>query len=159
MRHKSTGRSIEIELGANELGSLARSFDDEMSRAALYGYMPIAPAQAARVAQSAGAPRYSISVRGVGILTTAVIAGIAVAAHYEFSGSATQPEPVAWTPLPERPPELEAEEDALPPPPPTRFVNPFDKTEVFELPAGLTSEEARQMVAEILLERARERMR
>jgi hypothetical protein len=159
MRHESTGRSIEIELGANELSSLARSIDDEMSRAALYGYVPAAAASASRAAKRMGMPSHSFGVRGIGILTTAVLAGIAVAAHYEFSGSETRPEPMAWTPLPERPPAIEAEQDAQPPPPPTRFANPFDKTEVFELPPGLTREEARQMVAEILLERARERMR
>jgi hypothetical protein len=40
---------------------------------------------------------------------------------------------------------------------PTRFPNPFDRSEVFEFPPGTTEDAARQSVAEMLLERARER--
>jgi hypothetical protein len=40
---------------------------------------------------------------------------------------------------------------------PTRFANPFDASEVFEFPPGTTEDAARESVAEILLERARER--
>jgi hypothetical protein len=38
-----------------------------------------------------------------------------------------------------------------------KFVNPFDAREVFEFPAGTTRAEARDAVAEILLQRARDR--
>jgi hypothetical protein len=44
-----------------------------------------------------------------------------------------------------------------PPEAPVQFVNPFDSTEVFMFPAGTTQGEARDAVAEFLLERARER--
>lgn len=57
-----------------------------------------------------------------------------------------QAEPVAE---PEPPPAEEAE--------PVRFKNPFDHREVFEFPAGTTKAEARDKVAEILMDRARER--
>jgi hypothetical protein len=40
---------------------------------------------------------------------------------------------------------------------PTRFTNPFDASEVFEFPPGTSEEAARDSVAEILLQRARER--
>jgi hypothetical protein len=40
---------------------------------------------------------------------------------------------------------------------PVRFVNPFDSKEVFLFPAGTSQVEARDAVAEFLLERARER--
>lgn len=40
---------------------------------------------------------------------------------------------------------------------PTRFTNPFDASETFEFPPGTTEDDARQSVAEILFERARER--
>jgi hypothetical protein len=46
----------------------------------------------------------------------------------------------------------------VPPPPPVRFVNPFDATEVFELPAGMSENDARNAVAEFLLDRARARV-
>jgi hypothetical protein len=40
---------------------------------------------------------------------------------------------------------------------PVRIRNPFDRSEVFEFPAGTSSQEARQKMVETLLERARER--
>jgi hypothetical protein len=41
--------------------------------------------------------------------------------------------------------------------PAVEVVNPFDKTEVFEFPAGTSADEGREKVAQILLQRARER--
>jgi hypothetical protein len=46
---------------------------------------------------------------------------------------------------------------AEPPPAPVRFGNPFDSSEVFELPPGTNATEARHSVAEMLLQRARDR--
>jgi len=40
---------------------------------------------------------------------------------------------------------------------PMRFKNPFDRSEVFEFPPGTTPAAARQAVAELLMERARDR--
>jgi hypothetical protein len=40
---------------------------------------------------------------------------------------------------------------------PVRIKNPFDRSEVFEFPPGTTPEEARQSVADLLLQRARDR--
>jgi hypothetical protein len=40
---------------------------------------------------------------------------------------------------------------------PTRFTNPFDASEVFVFPPGTTEDAARQSVAEVLLQRARDR--
>jgi len=42
---------------------------------------------------------------------------------------------------------------------PVLFANPFDANEVFEFPAGTSEAEARDAVAEILMERAMERQR
>lgn len=41
--------------------------------------------------------------------------------------------------------------------PAVQVVNPFDRTEVFEFPAGTSADESREKVAQILLQRARER--
>ena len=38
-----------------------------------------------------------------------------------------------------------------------QVVNPFDKTEVFEFPAGTSADEGREKAAQILMQRARER--
>lgn len=43
------------------------------------------------------------------------------------------------------------------PQPALQVVNPFDRTEVFEFPAGTSAAEGREKVAQILLQRARER--
>ena len=40
---------------------------------------------------------------------------------------------------------------------PVRFANPFDTSEIFEFPAGTTETEAREAVADFLLERAMNR--
>jgi hypothetical protein len=52
------------------------------------------------------------------------------------------------------------------PPPPTstapeplRYPNPFDASEVFEFPPGTSEVEARDAVADLLLQRARDRVR
>jgi len=59
-------------------------------------------------------------------------------------------------PLPPPPAPLPAPELSTPPEP-VQFVNPFDKREVFEFPAGTSKAEARDAVAELLYERAQER--
>jgi hypothetical protein len=101
-------------------------------------------------------PQYGLTI--MGILSVAVVGSIALGAHFKYS----KPEPIVqvqnpnWTPLPERPQVVE-EEEPPPAPQPTLYRNPFDKSEVFELPPGLTQAEAKEMVAQILLDRARER--
>jgi hypothetical protein len=41
--------------------------------------------------------------------------------------------------------------------PPVRVRNPFDATEVFDFPAGTSEADAREMTAQLLLQRARDR--
>lgn len=110
---------------------------------------------------ASNAPKFSPDHRltVIGILSVGIIASIALGAHYAYS----RPEPAApvvqqtWTALPEKPVVVAEEELPPEPPKPTLYRNPFDKSEVFELPPGLSKAEARDMVADILLERARER--
>jgi hypothetical protein len=67
--------------------------------------------------------------------------------------------PAAAVPAPT--PVVAAAPTATPPPPPpgepVRFKNPFDRSEVFEFPPGTSPAEARQAVAELLMERGRDR--
>ncbi len=46
-----------------------------------------------------------------------------------------------------------------PRPPAVQVLNPFDPTEVFEMPPNTTESDARSAIAELLLQRARERLR
>lgn len=63
--------------------------------------------------------------------------------------AASQPAPVARV--------AQAETPTAAPPLPLKLVNPFDKSEVFEFPAGTSVQDAHDAVAELLLARARER--
>ena len=88
------------------------------------------------------------------------------------SGSRPTVAPEALPPAPAPAPTsapASARESALPPAPPAtpapsatsdapvRFKNPFDRSEVFEFPAGTSQTEMRAAVAELLAQRARER--
>lgn len=142
----------EVVLTARDL----RQLDPAISAALGLGRDVVEPATHPKVAKAPSDYRLPV----IGILSVGVIASIAFGAHYAYS----LPEPeapvanAAWTQLPERP-QVIVEEELAPPPKPTLYRNPFDRSEVFELPPGLTQAEARDMVAEILLERARERAR
>ena len=89
---------------------------------------------------------------GIAAPALALLAGVAYLAA----------KPVYTTPPPV-PVVVQAEPVEDPAPPPeapaelVRFKNPFDHREVFEFPAGTTKAEARDKVAQILLDRARER--
>jgi len=77
-------------------------------------------------------------------------------AWWSASQLAAHPQPPAVTAA--APPIID--HSAVPAPasaPVVKFVNPFDKTEVFEFPAGTTPAESRDKVAQILLQRAQER--
>jgi hypothetical protein len=86
----------------------------------------------------------------VGVILIALIAGITVWAKSRPDPSAANPPPVV-APLAavEAPPEIEQ--------PPVQVANPFDKSEVFEFPAGTTDAQARDAVADMLMKRAMER--
>jgi hypothetical protein len=92
-----------------------------------------------------------------------ILIGAAIAAVLVVLGSvahlAAEPQPVSTPIVPAAPP-------APPPPPaepplaaaePVLFKNPFDRTEVFEFPAGTTQQEARDAVAKLLMDRAQGR--
>jgi hypothetical protein len=65
-----------------------------------------------------------------------------------------QPPPAPAAVAPAADPQQPAESQ---PTPPVRFKNPFDRSEIFEFPAGTNLEDARQSVAGLLLQRARDR--
>lgn len=67
--------------------------------------------------------------------------------HPERPVTAAAPRPIAITPV----------AAVEPPPPAVHVVNPFDRTEVFDFPPGTSADESREKVAQILLQRARER--
>ncbi len=100
----------------------------------------------------------SYKLHMIGVLSIALVGSIALGAHYTFTSSEppAQIATRAWTPLPERPAQVVEEEEPAPAPP-TLYRNPFDESEVFELAPGLSQDEARAIVADLLIERARQR--
>ncbi len=79
-----------------------------------------------------------LAKRMAGALGLAIILGCVMGVHYKYSDSQRS---------------ASAESHA------TLFANPFDETEVFELQPGLTEDEAREIVGQLLIERAKERER
>jgi hypothetical protein len=89
-----------------------------------------------------------------------ILIGAAVAAVLVVLGSVAHlaakptpvPAPVIQAPPPAPPPP--AEEPPAAAAEPVLFKNPFDRSEVFEFPAGTTQQEAREAVARLLMDRA-----
>lgn len=92
-----------------------------------------------------------------GVLLAAVATGSALYTRAPSTPAIKHP---ALTAPPAPLPDWVNEETAVVPEPPrepVRYANPFDKSEVFEFPAGTTKEAARDQVAAMLLERGLER--
>jgi hypothetical protein len=173
MKHEEHKHSVEasseVELSAGELLELSRPAEDELSQA--FTDFALSGQQADAVSASSPTmfmqrmlPSWATQLSGaraMGIVGLAIVVSIAVGAHYGHAESkrAAQSATLPWTPIPERPEtaDVAIEIEELPAPEPTRFRNPFDKTEVFELAPGLSQDEARAIVADLLIERARER--
>ncbi|HEV2700528.1 MAG TPA: hypothetical protein VGV09_02775 [Steroidobacteraceae bacterium] len=156
--------TIELELTPEQL--------DHLSQAAAQAAEPVAAARMPVVAvpeqvpapfcppqpvPTAAAPSRDRRWQPMAVVKIAAATSIYVAfAWWSASQLAARPQPPvtaavhpAIIPGPAAP--------AAPPAPAVRFVNPFDKTEVFEFPAGTTAAESRDKVAQILLQRAQER--
>ena len=152
--------TIELELTPEQVLALSHGAETAHAHTATT-LSPSAPARPAAAAakprtQSGGASRFRFWPLG---LTAAVVGLSATIAWWSALPDPADPDPpvvVAATPDPP------AAVPAPPPPvqeqgPPVRVKNPFDSSEVFEFPAGTTQAEARDAVAELLMQRALER--
>jgi hypothetical protein len=100
-------------------------------------------------------PPRMFSPRVMGAVAASIVAVLAAGILFESAPPQRVVErPVSnWSPVPDPVVnEVSEVEEA-----PTLIANPFDRTEVFELPAGISQEEAKAMVADLLLKRASER--
>jgi len=142
----------EIELSAEELRGLTQT----RGSAAPAANAPLAaPSQAAAAEiASPGVGRWkaAAAITGMGSV-------LALAATIGYQGLRSAPA------VPPPAPTVEQIDEPQPPQviaqvsdqPLVRVPNPFDKSEVFEFPAGTTPDAARAAIADTLLERARER--
>jgi hypothetical protein len=115
------------------------------------------------------APRPAMSTPRLALLlsSVAVASALVTAVTYFAMTRPGRPGPVATsvvsippapvTVAPPPPPAPLPAPELSTPPEPVQFVNPFDRKEVFEFPAGTSKAEARDAVAELLYERAQER--
>ncbi len=93
-------------------------------------------------------------IRSTGLLAT-TFAFIVLRSFAEYEGlTAVQPHDAGKLPAP--PPQLALEKPHQSSPS-IRVTNPFDSSEVFEFPPGTSRAEAHQFVANLLLQRARDR--
>ena len=126
---------------------------DTSARTAVASALIAAPVVVAPVTGRSDGPRFNPMYASAAAIVMAIAAMVAIQSR------ASQDRPTSqvmsnWPPAPEPVPV----EDEIPvAAEPTRYANPFDPQEVFELPPGMTREQARTMVADILLKRAAER--
>ena len=87
---------------------------------------------------------------GGGMAVALIVSGAVVANLAAKPKAAPAPVLHASQPLP---PPAPAAEPAAPVAEPVLYKNPFDRSEVFEFPAGTTNQEARDAVAKLLMDR------
>jgi hypothetical protein len=87
----------------------------------------------------------------IGAALAAVLVALGSVAHL---GAKPKPVPAPVVQAPPPPPPPPPAEPPAPAAEPVLFKNPFDRTEVFEFPAGTTQQEARDAVAQLLMDRA-----
>jgi hypothetical protein len=136
--------TIELELSAAQLQELSRAADAEQTAIPPTG----------NVAAPQRLRRYSPwATLAVAAAMSAISSGITYLATARAPTSRTA-EPHGFSQALVASPTSQA---ALPREVPVKFVNPFDAMETFEFPPGTSATDARDTVAELLLNRARDR--
>jgi hypothetical protein len=149
--------TIELELTPEQIAVLMRAATPERPVAAPIELIPLR--------STPPPPRrrpFEVQLRAIrvpAIVTIAVFA-ISLSGMKYVAMSREQEVPLAPSPPPAMPsaPEVPLPTPAIPSAEPVHFTNPFDDSEVFDFPAGTSDDEARAAVAELLIERARDRL-
>ena len=160
--HEHDEDTIELELSAADLLTLSRAAAPEQPAAGpttfatpLSPNVPLIPYGKGREGDGPPEGRRPLArIAGIlGVAAAAVLAGVVaylVTTRAAPVHTAMNTAPAVATVV-ESPP-LPATETA-----PVQFRNPFDRAEVFEFPAGTSETEARDAVAQLLIQRARDR--
>ena len=158
--HDCSEELAEVELDAQDLLELStpvvatdsHSCDQAASSAQSSLVAPIQASGPTRRTSSSSFRRTTARwVVGTAGLAAAVVVAIGANQRYSPPRRVVQSPPATWSPMPEPAADIAVE------PPPTLFTNPFDASEVFELPPGTDEDQAREMVADLLIKRAMER--
>jgi hypothetical protein len=136
--------TIELQFSAGQMQELSRAAEAGQTVIPSPGTV-VLPTRVKR-----HSPWATVGIAAVMSVVSSGLTYLATArAPADLSGQPrTVPQHLAAAPAPQR---------AVPVEVPVKFINPFDATEVFEFPAGTTPVAARDAVAELLLNRARER--
>jgi hypothetical protein len=146
---------VEAEMNARDLRQLTDDFLGKPTDLTATGQHPATPSPAARNARPASRARRLRSP--LLVLFSVALAGTIAAAALRDSDkrAALPPPPPVVVPVEAPPPPVQVAES--PPPEPVVLVNPFDKTEKFTFPPGTSKADAREQMANLLLQRAVER--
>jgi hypothetical protein len=150
--------ATEVELTADDLQEMKPLLESVIATAASSQSEPMVSKgfaeQSATTASSAPSSLLYVAL-SAGVAIAAVTAFVLVSRH---SAAPQQAVPTFVTTVPQRPDALvDTDEAPVVAGPPVRFANPFDRSEIFEFPPGTTRAEARDAVADILMQRAQER--
>ena len=155
--------TIELMLSPEQMRALSRTATADAAGPAVSASQPQASLRPA-ISNKGASPDMATQARhwpaggvaaivGVTVVLGTLVALGAIAQRTSeqkhLAAAVPAPAPVAATPVAPQPPPAPGE--------PVRFKNPFDHSEVFEFPPGTSPAEARQAVAELLMERARDR--
>jgi hypothetical protein len=148
--------AVEAEMDARELRELADA-DHGKSTEPTTTSSPQAAAPPAETAADAAASRTTLVRSPLVVLCGIAVAGTIAAAALHESETRPAPGSSAVIAPPSPPPVVVATVDV---PEETHYVvvvNPFDESEVFKFPPGTSESDARDAMAALLLQRARER--
>jgi hypothetical protein len=149
--------AVEAEMSAHDLRRLTDDFLGKPTELTASGQQSATTASpAAKKTRPAARARRLRSP--LLVLFSVALAGTIAAAALRDSDNkraALPPPPPAVAPAPAPPPPVQVAES--PPPEPVVLVNPFDKTEKFTFPPGTSKADAREQMANLLLQRAVER--
>jgi hypothetical protein len=161
-REQKDAEANEVELSAEELVEISSAAESARSEAESTTVQSVSGVSRQPTTQprttAAAAKRRSNTWRY--IVVAAGIVVLAGGASYVIprdSATAALHSTSQWKPLPEKDPEPIEEPKPVRDLKPVRIRNAFDRNEVFEFPPGTSQQQARDAVAEILLQRAIER--
>jgi hypothetical protein len=143
VRRLEADDTIEIALTAEDTLALSQAAEERQDVAILG--RSASPASAYLRQQCLRPDRWSLGLPA-SLLGMAIGVALGVAADRIYTVRTVRIETPPTATLPAESPE-----------PPVRFRNPFDASEVFEFPPGTSDDSARESVAAMLLQRARDR--
>jgi hypothetical protein len=165
MSHASGDDTIELQLTADQVRQLSQAAAAAAAEAVAAAQISVAAPSRVVPVFSPPKPLFQVSPSSRSrrwhptAIAKMAAATIAYAAFAWWSAArlAEPPQPPATAavrPTAAFPP---AASIASSPPPPVQVMNPFDPTEVFEFPAGTSPAESQDRMAQVLLQRARDR--